>query len=299
MNEKYLYSTLLKLRCERDISHKDSHAYRGLAMVLGLLGSRHPRVSEALHQPARDKPITVSPLAPLKGAKGTWCLRLTLMDQALFGDFADAVLSWDPKRELTLGDNRFLLDGIETAPGSDPRVSCISYQNLLECVPTTEQRWKIEFLTPTSFRSKGSHSPFPATPLVFGSLARRWSRFSPLPLPSGLMAALEDQIGIAEYRIGLYRLTFGGFFEPGFTGSCTYSARRNAAPEVLKWAGALARFAYFSGVGAKTTMGMGQARLPIIPSNPRTRTGDHNHEIYDRAAVRKSRRFPPRQRSRY
>jgi CRISPR-associated endoribonuclease Cas6 len=75
------------------------------------------------------------------------------------------------------------------------------------------------------------------------------------------MAGLEQQIAVAEYRIGLSRMGFGSFFEPGFTGWCAFSARKKAGPEVLRWAGALARFAYFSGVGAKTTMGMGQARL--------------------------------------
>jgi CRISPR-associated endoribonuclease Cas6 len=132
---------------------------------------------------------------------------------------------------------------------------------LAESAQSGERRWRLDFLTPTSFRSKGGYSQFPAVALVFGSLARRWSRFSPAPLPPGLTAALSESITVAEYRIGLSRLGFGRYFEPGFTGWCAFSASKRADDETCRWAGALARFAFFSGVGAKTTMGMGQTRF--------------------------------------
>jgi CRISPR-associated endoribonuclease Cas6 len=256
-----IYSSLLKLRCLEGQPRPDRQAYRGLAMVLALLREHHPQVAEALHKDAQDKPLTVSPLLRDKKGEDSWCLRLTVLDQELFGALADAVLGWDPEGVLTLGASRFLLQGLETMPGADPRVACVSYSQLIESVPPGELRWQLDFLTPTSFRSKGGYSPFPAVPLVFGSLARRWSRFSPVPLPPGLTGTLEQAVGVAEYRLGLTRLGFGGYFEPGFTGWCAFTARKQTGLEFLRWTGALARFAQFSGVGAKTAMGMGQARF--------------------------------------
>jgi hypothetical protein len=50
----------------------------------------------------------------------------------------------------------------------------------------------------------------------------------------------------------------------GFQGNVHYEVKGSpAAPEAL-WLSSLARFALFSGVGYKTTMGMGQARCTTI-----------------------------------
>jgi CRISPR-associated endoribonuclease Cas6 len=47
---------------------------------------------------------------------------------------------------------------------------------------------------------------------------------------------------------------------PGFVGSCSFRLVGLQDPDVVKTLNALADFAFFAGVGAKTTMGFGVAK---------------------------------------
>lgn len=275
--DRLLYSTLLKLRPHGAVM-PSAHAYRGLALVLDMLRRVSPSAAEGLHADAEAKPLTVSPLLRLDMEDRTRAVRLTVLDEALFGLLLEAVMAWDQERPLMLEGQQFDLLGLETTPGRDTRVACASFGQLLEEAGEDEARWRLRFLTPTSFRSRGDAGPFPAVGLVFGSLARRWDSFAPVKVPQGLMERLPALLVVAQYSLRLGRVGFGEFFQPGFTGWCEYTAREAAGPQERRWLGALARFAFFSGVGAKTTMGMGQCRRMDGASPLPDRTGGDPQE---------------------
>ena len=105
--------------------------------------------------------------------------------------------------------------------------------------------------------------PLPLPGLVFESLARRWNAFGPLRIPDEVRRFADEQIVIARYQLRTERVTFGeqgarGAY-PGFVGVCGYAFRTRDR----YWLGlihALAAFALYAGVGARTTMGLGQAK---------------------------------------
>jgi CRISPR-associated endoribonuclease Cas6 len=75
-------------------------------------------------------------------------------------------------------------------------------------------------------------------------------------LPEDVILALK----VSRYRLSTRLLDFGGYQELGFSGQVTYEFSRDVPVELARAINALADFAFYGGVGAKTTMGMGQAR---------------------------------------
>jgi CRISPR-associated endoribonuclease Cas6 len=161
---------------------------------------------------------------------------------------------------------------------------CASYAMLVE-------RWRqsqvpreisFHFLNATSFRSDKRTWPLPEPRLVFGSLMNRWQAFTNCRLrdlpDDSLMAFASHHIDILEYKIEAQAYGYKGEAETGFRGEVLYHFNRKSEylaekwPELekriqrdyiwyLRWMGLLADFAAYSGVGRKTTTGMGLTRV--------------------------------------
>lgn len=102
---------------------------------------------------------------------------------------------------------------------------------------------------------------WPRPELVFGSLARTWSLYSPLALSVGredLAWMVTEGVIVNRYELRSQMLQFPKHKQVGFTGDCIYECAEDTklAP-ILEM---LADFALYAGIGYKTTMGMGQAR---------------------------------------
>jgi CRISPR-associated endoribonuclease Cas6 len=111
----------------------------------------------------------------------------------------------------------------------------------------------------------GINQPLPLPSLVFGSLIDRWNILAPLPLPAEVRAA-ADELLVNNFALrSVPARTKDGALQIGAVGHCTYSA---AHPGSAWLAGIdlLARFAFYSGVGAGTARGFGQARLINVDS---------------------------------
>ncbi|OEF97146.1 CRISPR-associated endoribonuclease Cas6 [Desulfuribacillus alkaliarsenatis] len=120
-----------------------------------------------------------------------------------------------------------------------------------------DSRINIEFTTPTCFRRSGRALLFPEPELVFGSLIEKWEYFSEIQLP-----ILDlSQVNVTKYDLKTTLVQFNNYNMIGFSGKCTYTFAKDST-EVTKWAiNSLAQFATLSGVGYKTTMGMGQVKI--------------------------------------
>lgn len=116
----------------------------------------------------------------------------------------------------------------------------------------------MRFLTPTRFHSRGRNMPLPLPELVFGSLLDRWNNVAPVLLPAETRAYAAEHLEIAGYRLGTRRVIAAGGRFIGFTGECRYETRK-PDPYWQRVLDLLAAFAFYSGVGAKTSMGFGQA----------------------------------------
>ncbi|MDR1510144.1 MAG: CRISPR system precrRNA processing endoribonuclease RAMP protein Cas6 [Synergistaceae bacterium] len=123
------------------------------------------------------------------------------------------------------------------------------------------------FLSPTGFKRDGRQFFLPLPELVFGGLLRKWRALVEPQAWPGVEDVLA-RIEIQNYRIRSHAVNLKADAERktdrilrGFTGETEYSLRgaTGAEHEVMS---TLSAFAFFSGVGYKTSQGMGET-LPF------------------------------------
>jgi CRISPR-associated endoribonuclease Cas6 len=155
------------------------------------------------------------------------------------------------------------VEAVIREPGQDRDVGCTSYQELLnrrllDAAPP-DSRFGFRFLTPATFHSNDRNQPLPLPGLVFGSLVERWNAFSPLTLNAEARRYAEECLAINQFRIESHLVEVAGGRQIGATGTVGYRSLR-PDPYWLRVLGVLADFAFYAGIGAKTAMGLGQAR---------------------------------------
>jgi CRISPR-associated endoribonuclease Cas6 len=186
--------------------------------------------------------------------------------------------------KVRIGDASFEISRLLSTPEPDSTTqSWVAYSSFAELRTSSpaQKHYRFEFATPTAF-SKGQQSwgkmlkLFPEPTYVFESLARQWELFAPPPLritTNGLSARdiamwCEEQIIVTRYSLETNYLPSSKFGQSGFQGHVTYEVKGNPTAPEASWLSPLARFALFSGVGYKTTMGMGQTRCTNIAGVP-------------------------------
>lgn len=113
------------------------------------------------------------------------------------------------------------------------------------------------FHSPTTFRSQGRNIPLPLPEMVFGSLLDRWNATQSTALSRDLRQFAGDEVGITRYRLSTVLVPIEqGAGQVGFVGECRYQVWQ-ADPANLRLLHLLAAFAFWAGVGYKTTWGLG------------------------------------------
>lgn len=112
---------------------------------------------------------------------------------------------------------------------------------------------------------------FPEPRLVFSSLLRHWNTFSDVKLSEEYQELLPS-IKVSSYSLRTELIHFSKYKMLGFKGKTEYRLPERCPSDFYKAMNALADFAFYAGVGAKTTMGMGQTRR--INSRTRLTSGD-------------------------
>lgn len=139
----------------------------------------------------------------------------------------------------------------------------------------------LEFTSLTTFNRGGPHTGYGAFPvmfplpdLVFQNLLRRWEDIAPPTLidlveKESLERYLqEDGVIVVDHTIKAHHVHFTTHEQRGFLGTCTYQLRganekssANAALTLGQQIYLLAQLAFYTGIGYKTTMGLGQSRM--------------------------------------
>ena len=86
--------------------------------------------------------------------------------------------------------------------------------------------------------------------------------------PRAIADWCEEHVIVARYSLETRYLPSSKFGQSGFQGDVTYEVKGTPTAPEAQWLAPLARFALFSGVGYKTTMGMGQARCTNAVAGP-------------------------------
>lgn len=239
------------------------------ALFLTLVAEADPALAQSLHDDDGLKPFTVSTLLgpdPLQGQPRklwpgqSYALRFTSLLPELSRVLQEQAPAW-ARREVDLDGAGLRIVGATCDPAVHPLAGQARYEELA-------QRWLIDevtppgaigltFTSPTTFRSQQHNLPLPLPGLVFGSLLERWNRFAPVRLNPDVRRYAEECLAISRYHLETRLVVVAGGKQVGFCGTCSYVALNHDA-YWLRQVNLLADFARYSGVGYKTTMGLGQ-----------------------------------------
>ncbi|HEU0002915.1 MAG TPA: CRISPR-associated endoribonuclease Cas6 [Ktedonobacteraceae bacterium] len=271
------------------------------AAFLDIVRQNDEALAEQLHQPNQRRPFTVGLLqgfnhltaAQLEEAMTrnrqvqvspgqVYWLRITILDTAIFGVLFQHLITKPRTFIIRLGEARFEVSRLIGSPEPDTAAnSWAAYSSFADLSTHTavQREYAFEFATPTAF-SMGQKSwgkvmnllPEPAH--VFESLARQWEVFAPAHLrltahelnPRDFVIWCAESLIVARYRLETRYLPSNKFAQPGFQGTISYELKRAQASREARWLTPLAHFALFSGVGYKTSMGMGQTRCINLTS---------------------------------
>lgn len=296
-NSHSLYSIVIKLTPTRETTVRATMGHQAHAAFLRTVREADPALAEVLHLPHMPvaRPFTVSPLLGVDRARDgqvplsperDYFLRFTVLYPPIFERFmarflrpalpvqADRPGSTTGGNEgppvIRLGRALLLIKEILTTPGSHPWAGYTSWARLAaEARPEAEIT--LNFSSPTAFgfgqKAWGKKVVvLPEPDLVFGSLARTWNSLAPLPVQvdqTALMPYLEESVVVKRLRgLETQMLRFSRSPQVGFVGQVTYGLM--AGDETARGQlNALADFAFYAGVGMKTTMGMGQCRRVV------------------------------------
>ncbi|MBD1835385.1 CRISPR system precrRNA processing endoribonuclease RAMP protein Cas6 [Cyanobacteria bacterium FACHB-472] len=260
-----LYSLVVELAAA-DRGHIPPTLSRALhGLVMNWLNLGNPQIADSVHA-SQESPLSLSGLLGNRRPRGTqagdnFYFRVCLLDGSLMEPLLVGIEKWGTQ-PLVLGQFAFALRSIYTLPGTHRLAGSADYR-LLANTPQTTIDIELNFLSPTSFKQSRGIQPFPLPELVFGSLLRRWNAFAPEELN---FPAVEWEGLVSAYELKTYALKMEGGSEIGSQGWVRY---RFPNAEQAKLATVLAHFAFFSGVGRKTSMGMGQAQLATHPLSKR------------------------------
>ncbi len=243
---------------------------------------RFPLPTTRVREAEREN--THLPLDPSK----TYTVRVTLLRGELFPLLYEALLRFDTSTRgiqqpfMRLGKQAFALEEITTTDASG-WTGFTSYDALLEQAKTAQgsNALGIEFaaLTAFSWTNKTYGNYYANVPLpayIFPMLAKRWHAVAPSALSSSVQPeriehyVQNDGMILHEYNLHSHIVTFPRHPQRGFVGTCRYTLRRaeedrpdegNTPLPVQQQILLLARFAFYSGIGYKTAMGMGQVRV--------------------------------------
>ncbi len=266
-----LTSLVLIVRPETDGPLPKTVGNFSYAAFLKLVREYSESLAAELHDQNGKKPFTISPLQGpftrsngrvLASAENSYWLRITGLDDEITSLLED--LSEKDSFDLVLGNVAFQVEKSTLAGGEHRWAGQVRYEALydhwLTGIARVPRKISMRFYSPTTFRSKGQNLPLPMPGLVFYQLLQKWNAYAPVFVGEDMAEIAENRLCLSRYQLETRMMHFGQYRQLGFTGDCEFYLKC-AGDEV--WARVLhllADFAFYAGVGYKTTMGMGQVR---------------------------------------
>jgi len=276
-SDETLHSIVLTLTPTRDTTVRATMGHQAHAAFLKTVRESDAALAEVLHIPNMPiRPFTVSMLQGTPeghhkqirlSPDETYWLRFTALYQPIFERFMARFLRGEGRPVIRLGRAVLLIKEILATPGSHPWAGYTSWSKLVnEAEPAPEIT--LDFVSATAFGfgqqdwgKKVMVLPSPET--VFGSLARSWNATAPIPFQMNrqeLREYLDEHVVVTRIDgLRTKMLRFRHSHQIGFVGRVTYGLMADDKA-IRTQLNALADFAFYAGVGMKTTMGMGQCR---------------------------------------
>ncbi len=233
----------------------------GQSWLLNAVRRLDPALADWLHAGQNRRPYTIS--VPRGGADARW-MRITSLSADLSTLLRDRLLP--ELQSVALVNNVFPVTTIQIA--DHPWAGSSDFETLARSAfAGAPDRFGFEFATPTAFHHEGLSVPLPVPTLLYGSLIQAWNSYSPVPLPLEMGGFVTRHVGIARHRMVTHMVQFGSSERHvGFTGSVTLmltpQEKTSLSPDSyrqhLQVLHLLTLFAFYAGVGIRTTVGMGQ-----------------------------------------
>lgn len=234
-------------------------------LVLAVLQKSNKNLTKEIQDSQGEIPFTVSPF--LKGAKSsrgysllysdrTTSFRITYLKEKIFESLIKGLLFFLNKKEaLKFSGGEILLERVDWQQGK--KASFTSFEEI-SSQAQVDRRIILEFCSPTTFENK-EEQLFPLPEQVFSSLLKKWNAFSEVKITSRVQGEFK-KIRVIQHRLKTEIVPFSEDKIIGFIGKATYELPEIIDEKTRESVNALADLAFYSGIGDKTDMGMGQAR---------------------------------------
>jgi len=273
MQNNPLHSVVVCLRVTEAGILPTTHGHLLHAAFMDMLRLVNPEPAAELHDANQRKPFTLSPLRqighgkrgqiPLKTGQSCW-FRATFLDEALLHDFTRYFLQGHTT--LRLGKTNFVITEIHTTTAGHSlarmtTTSALWSQWALTAPEQKHQEIALRFVSPTAFSFRGSNRnmyvlPDPA--LFFHALAGYWDDLAGDDQQTAVQTFAAENVAISYHDIKTVMLRFPNNPQIGFIGDVTFKILNETNIEIIRHLNRLADLAFFTGVGSKTPMGMGQ-----------------------------------------
>lgn len=247
-------------------------------LLLTSLGKVDTALADASHEESELRPFTTStlrgrfPEGKLDLA-GMYELRLTALNTAVAKGLLEAAAMKDNLAAgsiVELDGILFRISGAAVNAPEHPDAQQSTYQDLstqhLLAAQPAPQSIKLVFLSGTNFGANGRlgtngrNFPYPLPELVFGNLLERWNAFAPMAFPDELRQYATQCLHISSFQLSSRKAVVAGGMQVGSVGHVAFRSH-NYDRYWMSLIWTLAHYAFYAGVGAKTTMGMGQCRM--------------------------------------
>lgn len=153
-----------------------------------------------------------------------------------------------------------------------PQLSIRTYEQLLNDNMVSGGRsdvMRLDFITPTAFKTAGKYNILPTSRLIFLSLAKRFDFFCGIDNNDYdfLSQEIEKNISVSDYSLSSSSFSLEGIRIPSFIGHIIF--RISGDEKFRSYISLLCDFAEYSGIGIKTALGMGHI---ITEYNPKKAT---------------------------
>jgi len=284
------YSLVLNLLPQSSISKEFLQGINLHGLFFELVHHVNPELSSYLHKDFANKPFTISPLQTKTFHESlihekssiveklqfiyshdvpvqTPCWwRISLLDDLIFHELKKIWLNPDSNFSWSINDIKLKLCSVLMHPTSEqPWANHLSYEEIYQLASDQERKINFQIFTPATFRVFGTKydSPLPDKSLVFNSLLNRWNTFSNIPFKNNII----EPIFPANFDLKTFTIEDKRSKFIGAVGTITFQIFGDVSPTIIKQLNTLADFAFFSGVGRKTTMGMGILKRVFNNSN--------------------------------
>lgn len=196
---------------------------------------------------AQDKPYTISPLAQWEDQFGAWIALLT-------DSMAELLL------EHYMSHPRLRLGKREVEVGQPVLAAYSSWEELANQPPMAS--WRVEFESPTVFRTRGKPTLLPTPPNLLRSPRLAWQAWSGIELPYD-PAAVNREVRVVEAELRTVELPLPRGTTPAIVGSVSYVCD---SPKLAEMLAPLLALAPYCGVGSNKTSGMGAINIEPVES---------------------------------